>query len=287
MSHFDDYEVEMADNRFSDRDIEQLLSGLATENEELAALAPLMHMLRDQGLRDVSDNEVAAFARQAAEITRSAAPAGSGNQAALPTRRSRFMRLRTRLATGLSLVLLLSGITGAALASDGAAPGDALYGLDRALEKIGIGNGAASERIAEARALYANGLVAEAVAHAADAVDESDGAEALRSAAEAVTSTDEGDADEVRARVAAMLTWMADNAESEEPLSGRDFGQMVAGFAKGISSEDDSEDAAEDAADAAEDQEEADGTGGPPEGVPGGPPEGVPPGPPANVPPRP
>jgi hypothetical protein len=287
MSGFDDYEDEMANNRFSDSDIEQLLSGRATANVELSALAPVLQKLREQSIRGVSEDEVAAFAVIAAEAARSAIPVVSkpGREAA-PARRLRF--LRPRLATALTLVFLLSGMTGLAFAADGAAPGDALYGLDRALERIGIGNGAAAERIAEAQALFQEGLVSEAMAHTAGAIEESDdgilgedasdAAEALLGAADAVTSTDQGEADAVRASVAEMLSWMAANASSEDPLTGSEFSEMVAGFAKGISGRASGE---ENGADQPE------GTNGQPEGVPGGRPDNVPPGPPAGFPPRP
>jgi len=279
----------MAENRFSDRDIEQLLSALVPENEELAALAPILRMLKDQSIREVSEDEVAVFAPQAAQAARWTISTASKPDQKATVSTSRRRLLRPRLAMALASVVLLSGMTGVAFASNGAAPGDPLYGLDRALERIGIGDGAAAERIAEAQALFQEGLVAEAMAHAAGAVaetedasllaDGSGAAEALRDAAEAITSIDQGEADEVRAKVAEMLNWMADNAVSEEPLTGRDFGEMVAGFAKGISTKDDPEEG-----DAAQ---ETEGTTGRPEGVPGGPPQGVPQGPPANVPPRP
>jgi hypothetical protein len=286
MSHLDDYEDEMAQKKLTDREIDQLLSGLPTGNETVASLVPLLQKLKDRSVLEVSDEEVAAFARQAAEIALSAGASAPGRSVAPPTRRSRL--LRSRLATAFALTLLLGGMTGVAIASDHAAPGDRLYGLDRALEVIGIGNGAAAERIAEAQALFAGGLVSEALAHAASAVDEDDAgnlseegsqsADALRDAAEAVTSTDQGDADEVRSKVAEMLDWMANNATSEESVFGSEFGEMVAGFAKSISGERDED---------PNEAEETEPTPGRPEGVPGGPPEGVSPGPPTNIPPRP
>ena len=286
MSGFDDYGDEMANNRFSDRDIEDLLSGRATANVELSALAPLLQMLRERSIDGVPESEVAAFSQVAAEAARSAISVVSKPVA--PARRVRF--LRPRLATALTLVFLLSGMTGLAFAADGAAPGDALYGLDRALERIGIGNGAAAERIAEAQALFQEGLVSEAMAHAAGAIDESSdailspedashAAEALLGAADAVTSTDQGEADAVRASVAEMLRWMAANASSEDPLIGSEFGEMVAGFAKGIARRADQE---------ANVPDLPEGTTGPPDGVPGrGRPDDPPLGPPAGFPPRP
>jgi hypothetical protein len=286
MSRRDDYEDEMAAKKLSDREIDQLLSGRPTGDERVAGLASLLQMLTDRSVREVTDDEVAAFAGQAAEIARTAGPSVPGRRALSRIRRVRL--LRPRLATTLSLTLALGGMTGVAIASDDAAPGDRLYGLDRALEVIGIGDGAAAERIAEAQALFDGGHLSEALAHAASVAGNqgSQSADALRGAAEAVTSTDQGNADEVRSKVAEMLDWMATNATSEDPVSGSEFGEMVAGFAKGISGED---------ADDPNEPEEPEGTpgrpegvpGGPPEDVPGGPPEGVTPGPPTDVPPRP
>ena len=284
MSAFDDYEYEMANNRFSDRDIEHFLSGRATANVELTALTPLLQMLREKSISEVSESEVSACAPLAAEAARSAISVVS-----IPARKARRSRLLgPRLATALTLVFLLSGMTGLAFAADGSAPGDALYGLDRALERIGVGNGAAPERIAEAQALFQQGLVSEAMTHAAGALDESDSgildegaseaAEALLGAAEAVTSTDQGEADAVRAKVAELLSWMAANATSEDPFSGTEFGEMVAGFAKTISGGSDDEGNAPD---------QPVGIDGPPEGVPDGRPDGVPLGPPTDFPPRP
>ncbi|HEX5672284.1 MAG TPA: hypothetical protein VFY46_06130 [Acidimicrobiia bacterium] len=282
MSYLDDYEGEMAHKKHSDREIGRLLSG----NDPGSGLATLLEMLRDRNVQEVSDGEVAAFARQAAEIVRSADASVSGQRAVVRVKRSRF--LRPRLATTLALALSLAGMTGVAIASDDAAPGDLLYGLDRALEVIGIGNGGAAERIAEAQGLFEGGLVSEALAHAASAVDQADvgnvpeessqSGDALREAANAVTSTDQGNADEVRTKVAELLDWMATNATSEEQLFGSEFGEMVAGFARGISAQAD-DDPTEDG--------ETEVSPGPPEGVPGGPPEGVTPGPPTNIPPRP
>ena len=50
------------------------------------------------------------------------------------------------LASSLAVVLAFSGV---AMAADGASPGDLLYGVDRALESVGIGAGGIDERLAE------------------------------------------------------------------------------------------------------------------------------------------
>lgn len=67
-------------------------------------------------------------------------------------------RVMPRLAIGaLALFALVTMSTGLAYAANGAAPGDLLYGIDRALEAVGIGDGGAGERLAEAQALVAAG----------------------------------------------------------------------------------------------------------------------------------
>lgn len=247
MTHFDVYTDEMPNNGFSDQDIERLLSGGPPEDRALVALVPALHALHPEP-EAPPEERVELFAARAAEVALAARPQPSGSVSS-DGRSTRFERplttLRRKLATGLAAMLALSGMTGVAVASDAAAPGDALYGIDRALEEIGIGDGGAAERISEAQDLLDDGLVSEAIAHAAEAVPvEEDteaseleaSVEALRAAAASVTSADDvGEANDVRAKVSGMLSWMADNAPSEAALSGREFGQEVARFARSIS----------------------------------------------------
>jgi hypothetical protein len=66
-------------------------------------------------------------------------------------------RLVSRVAMAVAaLVVLVMLPAGMAYAANGAKPGDLLYGLDRALEAIGIGDGGAEERLAESLALVAS-----------------------------------------------------------------------------------------------------------------------------------
>jgi len=68
-------------------------------------------------------------------------------------------RLVSRVAmAAAALVVLVMLPGGMAYAANGAKPGDLLYGLDRALEGIGIGDGGADERLAESLALVASGV---------------------------------------------------------------------------------------------------------------------------------
>ena len=161
------------------------------------------------------------------------------------------MKKRTKLiaivASTLAALLVFAGV---AYASNGAVPGDTLYGLDCALEDVGLGDGGLEERFAEAGELMDDGLVDEGLAHAAEALveeqedldengdgevseeEEAAGREALLAAAEAVLSNGSEQSLEVRTRVAEKLRFMA-NTE----LKGKEFGQAVAGMARGMSSE--------------------------------------------------
>lgn len=285
MSAFDDYEDEMLNAKFTDKDIERLLSGLTPDDEDLASMAPLVALLRNQRSQVPAEGTVVARAAgivRAAHLEESARVVDESTQ----TKPRRIgLRLKPKLATAFGSLLLLASMTGVAIAADEAAPDDDLYGVDQAMEKVGIGAGGAAERLAEATALAEKGKSAEALRHAAASIgtdsddgDATEAAEALLAAAEAVLSTDEGDADEVRQAVADMLTWMATS-----DVTGQDFGNGVAERAKAISTEDDDADAAEDAAEEASEADEGPEGSGPPNSVPGGPPESVSPGPPAGV----
>jgi hypothetical protein len=236
----------------SGTDVERLLCGKSPENKALTPLAPVLSAFHNVTWAEPNEEAVTRFASEAASVARS--PTGGSLLApSPPARRSRFLIpvIQRGLATGLAGVLLVSGLAGVAVASDESAPGDILYGLDRALESIGVGAGGASERISEAWALLERGQVAEAVRHASQAVDVAGGpdpaaqpsietsnaADALRSAAGRVgAGSDDGTSLEVKAAVAAMLTEMA--AMLEDPdLEGKDFGQNVAEIARSIATD--------------------------------------------------
>ncbi len=275
-------------------DIEQLLSGQPPEDGNLASLAPILEALHRQRLGPPSEERVSAFAAQAVGI------AGSTKSLASPAKPERTpIRPRTsQLASGRGLVkgaaglVLLFGMSGVAIASDEAAPGDALYGLDRALEAVGVNDGAASERINEARALFDHGREADAVTHVADAIEEAEtdqesaessseaaqAAGALRRAADSVqNNNDNPQSQEVRDGVAAMLTEMATMFEDPD-FVGADFGERVSEMARSLAGQGQR---GEEGGNASEDESESDDPdkgGGPPDGVPAGPPEGVNPG---------
>lgn len=234
-----DYRDDMVNGRLSDLDLELLLRGQGPGDGGLAVLAPFIEALRNQAADHLpGDEEVARVAAMAAEIARE-------TQASRVPRRKRWTTahpLAWRLASTLGAGMLVVGLgSGVAVAVDGAVPGDPLYGVDRALEKIGIGAGGTSERIAEANQLLGRGQTVAALIHIAESLIEAEDGEgsdtqlteaanALRAAAVAVTSSDRGESDELRNAVAEMIEWMA-----EPGVEGREFGQGIAERARGIS----------------------------------------------------
>jgi hypothetical protein len=165
------------------------------------------------------------------------------------------VKRRTKLlAIVAGSVAALLGFAGIAYAADGAVPGETLYGFDRALENVGIGDGGLEERLAEAGEMIDDGQVDEGLAHATAALTEEqegfdengDGEEneeeglarreALLAAAEAVLSNGSEQSLEVRTRVAEKLEWMATTE-----LTGKEFGQAVSQLARGISLDGDEE----------------------------------------------
>ena len=173
MSVFGVYEDDMLKRKFSDQDIERLLSGQRADDGDLASLAPILESLHRSGWRAPSEEKVAAFAVQAAGIAGSTKSLAPPERTPIRPRLSQSAPRRGLVKTAAGL-LLLFGVSGVAVASDEAAPGDALYGLDRALEAVGVNDGAASERIREARALFDRGHEADAVTHVADAIEEAE-----------------------------------------------------------------------------------------------------------------
>ena len=70
--------------------------------------------------------------------------------------------LSTKLAAMVAAAVVAAGsVTGVGFAADGAAPGDALYGLDCAMERVGLGDGGVQERVQEAAKLAQRGEIVE------------------------------------------------------------------------------------------------------------------------------
>ena len=241
MSSFPDYEGEMDNSTLSDREAELLLSGTGPLTEGAAQLVVFVDLIRAEGARVPSEETVARVASEAAEIARSTVP--EKQAAARPRRQLAGWRWRPQFGVAAATVLLLISVTGVAAAADGAAPGDALYGIDRALEKIGIGAGHADERLEEARTLLSNGKATETVRHATEVLDakgQSEGADledartALEDAASNLEDDDAPGNVAVQEDVSELLRYLQENLGNDLGADGREFGQGVADRARDI-----------------------------------------------------
>jgi hypothetical protein len=290
MSHDGVYQGEMP-TRFLDQDVELLLSGQVPEDASLAAFLPLVASLRYEWTRHPTEDSISSFAALASEVTASVHTSATTRP---PVRRSRA-RFTRRLALPLASLIFLSAMTGVTYAANGAAPGETLYGVDIALENVGVGAGGIVERLTEAAKMADNGNSAEALAHAAQAVaagveDEEESQLALGGLEAAISelerplpdNEDTEHAAQVRSSGGAMLRWMRDHSDlvgdGSQPGA---FGRGVADLARQFpAAPDDPSDAANDAQDAQDDADERSNEkspGGPPDWVnPGGPPPNLP-----------
>ena len=146
-------------------------------------------------------------------------------------------RLKRRVVTATAaLFFVLSAGTGVAVAANGAAPGDFLYGLDRALEAVGIG-GEPTERLQEAQQLVADGQVGRGLEHAAEVMAASAKAtpsnngdianEALRSAAERMRALTSHDPDATTTAVTDLLSYLAGNIEQVDGRQVADLASLI------------------------------------------------------------
>lgn len=251
MSDRDVYDGEMPRHQISDQDVERILSGREPGRDDLAPLASALSALHREA-PEASDETISRLAGEAAVVARETRPEQTAGSATSGTRTGAGWRprsLKRRLATLATAMLVFAGMSGIALAADESAPGDTLYGLDRALERIGVNDGGTAERIAETQRLTESGRIPDAMLHLADSVEEAQddelggSAEALRRAADSVQNDNsDPDSQAVRDAVAAML---AEIGSMEGPeLDGDTFGQSVAEMARAI--HDGTEDAPDD-----------------------------------------
>ena len=220
MSRDGDYSDEMFTKRLSDEDVEAVLSGHALDDPELAEIARVLSALDPARFAEATGEKAAAFARKASAVARTGEPA----KLAATARFRRGLSLTPRLAPAAVAALFLFAMSGVAVASNSAVPGDALYGIDRALERIGIGNGGADERLEEASILAENGDSEEALELIAQTFESSEAADALLKASDRIRENGGANSE-----VADMLKWM-----SGEDARGEEFGQDLAEIAKNL-----------------------------------------------------
>jgi uncharacterized membrane protein YgcG len=239
MSRLGDYETEMQRSTPPDLDIERLLSGDTSLGEEAADLVVLVALMRAEGIKAPSEETVARVASKAASIARSTRTVGQQR----PERRTAW-RLQPQLAAIVGAILLVGVFSGVAMAADGAAPGDRLYGIDRALERVGIGAGGAEERLEEARTLLSEGEAGEAIRHVTEVLDDdaefdvTEVRDALDDAATQFEADDEPGKITRREDVAILLDYLRANLGPDIGVDGKEFGQGVADLAHDIGPKD-------------------------------------------------
>jgi len=245
MSESGDYMDEMFATQLREREVELLLTGAPTHSDDLADLEAFVAALSagDRPPRDVEQ-----MATSLAAVARSTRPS---------TRRG-FRRFATLAASG-AIFVAMSGV---AMAANGSSPGDLLYGVDRTLERIGIGDGGVDERISEFDVLISSGSDDRAFALLAEVIDSGDPDEAAKAEEHLVLAATKSSANaaEAQEKVAAILTFIEANRGHGIGVDGRDFGQGIAEIAK---SNDNSANQSDSGAN--ESPPDDQGSGGPPE----------------------
>lgn len=229
MRRIDDYMGDVDPFAISDSDIERILRGRHPAGPGLSRLGSVVDDLRALGSRQLRPEVVSRHVAAAVEAARVGTPAPA---VAIPAPAGRRWRLVPRLGASVAAFALVIGMTGVAVASDDAAPGEPLHVIDIFLEDLGIGDGGNAERISEAQNLSKSGMAVEALDHLTSALSENaDVTHALRTAVERLRVSGEGSeqSQQVREGVAEMLDWMA-TANREEGA----FGQEVAEKARAL-----------------------------------------------------
>ncbi len=215
---------EMKNNTpFAERDADAAVSGRIPADPELAAVQRALSHMKEALVMEPRTEVISTHAAQFAAAVPPTSPMPEVRTAS-PWRRRAAAAIAIAAVSGF-------GVAGAA-AADEAAPGDALYGLDQALESVGILDGGTPERFHEAGQLAREGDIDGAMklaGHALESDGEGDAATGLRNAADAVAKNSSGD-DDVRLQVSAMLQWMAD-----QDTRGAEFGAAVSERARAIS----------------------------------------------------
>jgi hypothetical protein len=155
----------------SDAEVEALFDGAQGLRADLNDVAEVVATIQAIGRYD-TDKDFSHLIAAAALEARATPVARYAAAQAASTSWEWTRRAVPRVAVGAAaLLMLVVSSSGLAFAANGAKPGDLLYGLDRAAEVIGIGDGGADERYAEAQALVAAGEMPGGLALASEILD--------------------------------------------------------------------------------------------------------------------
>lgn len=239
MSPSDDYRDDVSNTEFVDQDVERLITGRSPLDPKLDDLTPWIEALRSEGSFVPSSEASEQFSVSAAAVVRSGQPAAldieTTENIARPGRRPSWRPARAAFA--LSGFALLIAALALGLLAHTSVPGDPLYGVDLAMEQVGLGDGKVDERIEEADALLTAGDQIEALvllgatyeraATDGDAV----GAERAQNHLTSVASAS-GISAAVRARVEQLREFMAANAGPGIGLDGDEFERALEDIAR-------------------------------------------------------
>jgi hypothetical protein len=144
---------------------------------------------------------------------------------------------RQAVAAIAATVAVVVAFSGAAVAAQGAGPGDLLYPLDQALEVVGVGDGGASERLDEARSLAEQNRFDRGLRHAADVL--SDDPEAQRAVSAAANRVVDVEPDSLGADVTNLLDYLAANLGSVDGRTVADMAQQIGSGGPEVGPQDD------------------------------------------------
>lgn len=209
MSLPDDYISEMPATRLEDHEIERLLTRTGDESDDLGRF--IAAVASDTEAPSDIDHMATSLAALARASKRSRAPS---------------LRKLAALAASMAILLAFSGV---AMAADDASPGDPLYGIDRALENIGIGDGGAGERVAEFDELLANGATGEAYAFLGEYIESAEDPDytTAQRHLELAVMADNPESAAALEKVEALRQFITDN-RGDQGLNGEEFGQWIA-----------------------------------------------------------
>lgn len=201
-----------------DRDLDLVIDGIQPFNDDLAPLESFVNSLGSFADIAPSPEFVEYHAAEAAATAQTRPPTTVGTGG----RKSGFGLRRRVVASATSLMMIL-GMTGVAWASDSAVPGDWNYGIDRALESIGIGAGGAEERIQELAAIadsgHPRGAEPASQTGQSPTAAPDDRVVGPEHAAATVAEITQGSprASDIRGAVSALLAYLADTESAERP----------------------------------------------------------------------
>ena len=229
MSDQDDCDNDMSSTPLIDGDIERLLSGVGVLDPELQQLTGFVDSMRARRSATRQGDEVTRLVAKAAAMARESRPMPTV-RLVTPRRRRSF-----RLAPlGVALIgILVLGMSSVAIAADGSAPGDALYGVDRILENLGIGDGGINERITESGDLMVHGAPLDALVHLDESLADADEevtervSERVQIHLDLAQNMINPNSVDAQSRVASILGFLEANKGKGTGLDGNEFGQGV------------------------------------------------------------